>query len=264
MFILVLCAMGQNWGIDRISGSVCIGPMQQQRLRSDSIDANNRSELTRILRYKFHNFSLLERALTHRSYGTDNNDTLEFLGDSVLGFIVSDMLYRKNPASPEGELSLKKSKIVNNNEALNSVAQKTNLARFIRVGKSFQKSNKMASMRIQVNALEAIVGAIYLDGGMDCVKEFVYFHFQSLIEEQDNQILVKDHKSQLQEYLQGQKKSLPTYKLVRTEGPPHQPRFIVECKIEGFNESIWGEGNSIKLAEQVAAKNAYALILGND
>ena len=97
VFILVLCAMGQNWRINRISSSVCAEPMQQQQLRSDSIDVHNRSELTRILRYKFQNFSLLERALTHRSYGADNNDTLEFLGDSVLGFIVSDMLYGKIP-----------------------------------------------------------------------------------------------------------------------------------------------------------------------
>lgn len=234
--------------------------------RSPSLEKTNSArlaELHRILQYEFQTPELLERALTHRSKNEAyNNDTLEFLGDSVLGFVISDMLYRTYSSSPEGELTLRRSKIINNNNALRVVAENTRLMEFIQVGQSFPKSNVAACLRLQVDALEAIIGAIYLDGGLDSAKKFISSHFHQIIKNHEKN-LVKDYKTLLQESLQKEHQVYPEYHLVSTDGPPHLPSFVVECYIKVYDMRTTGEGQSVKAAEQSAAMKAYNEIVGN-
>ena len=262
MHLGVLCSLGQNFVFDPIN----LLNNKKNSPRSSSPEQTNSTKfakLCRILQYEFQTPELLERALTHRSKNEAyNNDTLEFLGDSVLGFVISDMLYRTYSSSPEGELTLRRSKIINNNDALRVVAQKTQLMDFIQVGHSFPKSNDAACLRLQVNALEAIIGAIYLDGGLKSVKKFISIHFHQVIKNHEKN-LVKDYKTLLQESLQKEHQVYPEYHLVSTEGPPHLPNFVVECCIEIYDMRTTGEGQSVKAAEQNAAMKAYNAIVEN-
>ncbi len=221
------------------------------------------NKLTNILGYSFKDPDLLERALTHRSVEGSHNETLEFLGDSVLSAIVSSYLYQRFTDLSEGELTVKRSRIVNNHSALCQVAERIAFDKFIRVDKSFVKSNRKAWRNLLANSVEALVGAIYIDGGYLAAGEFFERHFCPFLEELDIGAH-RNFKSLLQEYLQQRAQSIPQYAIVDVQGAEHAPVFTVSCHVDALDEPAQGTGMTVKEAEQVAAGKAYELLCGRD
>ena len=223
------------------------------------MNTNRINSLTEILGYSFNDPSLLQRALTHRSADGSHNETLEFLGDGILSAIVSSHLFESLPDASEGELTLKRIGIVNNHQALFSVAKHMNIGDFIVVDKGFVKSNKRAWQNLLANTVEALIGAVYLDGGMSAATEFFYRHFSSLLKDV-NVVAHTNFKSLLQEFLQSQSQSVPRYETVEVQGRDHEPVFTVQCHIEMLRQPISGTGQTVKEAQQVAAGRAYELL----
>ena len=215
--------------------------------------------ISEALGYRFKNDGLLKRALTHSSTEQPNNESLEFLGDTVLSTIISDYLYRNFPDATEGELTAWRSQVINNRKAIYSVATRIKLGDYINVGKSFPWDNHSAQRKLLSNTLEALIGAIYLDGGIKQARKFILRHFRPLLEEQ-SELQRINSKSRLQEYLQRRSKPLPQYTTVEVSGDKHLPRFTVSCSIKGHTESTTGTGGSIKEAEQNAAAKFYDLL----
>ena len=223
------------------------------------VKARDFDTLTTLLGYSFHDPNLLQRALTHRSVDEPHNETLEFLGDSVLSAIVANHLYHRFPDASEGELTVKRSKIVNNSNALFQVAEQIDFYKFIRVNKSFVKSNKKAWKNLLANTVEALIGAIYIDGGYAAATEFFLRHFSPLLEQLDESHY-KNFKSLLQEYLQGKSMSIPSYETIDSQGLDHTPVFTVSCSVDALQEPVYGKGMTVKEAEQQAAGRAYELL----
>ena len=223
------------------------------------MDTNRINSLTEILGYSFNDPSLLQRALTHRSAEGPHNETLEFLGDGILSAIVSSYLFKSNPDASEGELTLKRIGIVNNHQALFGVAEGMKIGDFIVVDKGFVKSNKRARQNLLANAVEALIGAVYLDGGMSAATEFFHRHFSSLLKDVSGAAHT-NFKSLLQEYLQSRSQSVPRYETIEVQGRDHEPVFTVQCHIEMLRHPISGTGQTVKEAQQVAAGRAYELL----
>lgn len=221
--------------------------------------------LQKKLNYNFKNISLLINAITHPSYANENGinifpdyERMEFLGDSVLGLIVADTLYKKKK-DPEGYLTRAKSHIVSS-PMLSKQAEALDLGSFLLLGKGEDKCKGREKESVLENAFEAVVGAIYLDGGLEKARKFVLEIFELLIDEySDTQVRKKDHKSYLQEYLQAQKLPTPAYNVIEETGPAHDKTFTVELSINGKAHSR-GFGRSKKHAEQDAANNLMKLI----
>ena len=223
------------------------------------MNAREFRELTRTLGYRFNDHNLLERALTHRSSSIIHNETLEFLGDSVLSIVVSDYLFRRHSEATEGELTLYRTSIVNNRNALCEVAERISFADHIIIDSSFSKSNKTAWRNLLANTLEAVIGAIYLDGGLEAANEFVLKHFVLQFSKQDKGVRV-DQKSRLQIFLQKRALSVPTYSITDVGGTDHCPFFTVACKVDLLESPVYGQGSTKKEAEHLAANRAYELL----
>ncbi len=204
---------------------------------------------------------LLELALTHRSYAFEkrphlqHNERLELLGDSVLGLIATDLLIKRYPDHSEGELSKARSAMVSEG-ALANLARDIELSQFVRLGKGEISSGGDQKPRLLAGAFEAIVGALYLDGGLTAAEKFVRGRLQQMLEGVEHPgRMILDYKTRLQELIQEKLKLLPKYIVVREEGPPHQKHFevqvFVDSRMMGF-----GEGRSKKEAEQAAACEA--------
>ncbi len=194
--------------------------------------------------------------MTHRSAGKVHNEAMEFLGDTVLNFITSHYLYSTNPDATVGELTLLRSGIVNNKTALCSIAENIGFAEFVSVDKSFPKNNHQSWYKLQSDVLEAIIGAIYLDGGMPAAIEFFNRHFNPYIEDLKLRAH-ENYKSKLQELTQRISHCVPGYKTVDIKGKDHAPQFTVSCCVSGLPSPVLGTGRTIKEAEQVAAAKAY-------
>ena len=214
------------------------------------------SELESLLGLRFRNRHLLQQALTHGSASEENFQTLEFLGDAVLNLVVSDLLYRCGDYSSEGELSSRRSAVVNNRHALCSISEEFRLIEFATLDRSFQLSNRSATRRLSADLLEAVIGAVYLDGGYDQAVKFVSTHFSNLLAEVRNQYS-KDSKSALQEYSHTEGIDLPEYIVVDVSGSSHEPIFTVECVIAGLDIPVRAQGRTVKEAEQKSAALAY-------
>lgn len=212
--------------------------------------------------YVFKQPALLQEALTHRSFGTPNNERLEFLGDSALNCAVSALLFNKFPGLPEGNLSRLRANLVNQ-YALFELASELGLGDLIRLGEGERKSGGHHRPSILANALEAVIGAIYLEGGFVQVENFVGNLYKPLLQNLDLETLGKDPKTMLQEYLQSRRIALPEYTIITTSGEAHRQKFKVECVIPKFNIRTIGEGTSRRRAEQEAAKQAYELVIQN-
>ncbi len=234
-------------------------PQQLNDRHFNIVKTQDFNTLTDILGYSFKDPNLLQRALTHRSVEALHNETLEFLGDSVLSIIVSDYLYHHFPDATEGELTIKRSRIVNNHRALIQVAEHMAFHEFIHVDKSFVKSNKKAWKNLLANCVEALIGAVYLDGGYAAAISFFKQHFFPVLEELELRSH-KNFKSLLQEHLQGQAMNFPKYDLIEVQGQDHTPVFTVSCQVDGLERPVQGTGMTIKEAEQVAAGRAYELL----
>lgn len=215
--------------------------------------------MCRRLGYKFSRPDLLERALTHRSYSQANNERLEFLGDSVLNFVVAAFLYEKYPEMPEGQLSRLRSSLVNQ-PTLADLALKLELGDCLLLGEGERKSAGARRPSILADAMEALLGAIYLDGGFLAAQKVLLALYAPQVERTDLHMLGKDAKTQLQEYLQGRKLPLPLYSVTAIRGEAHAQIFQVSCSVPALDVTTSGEGGSRRAAEQAAAAAAYRKI----
>lgn len=212
--------------------------------------------LCRHLGYEFRDPGLLARALTHRSFSADHNERLEFLGDSVLGCIIAKYLYSTYPQLTEGELSRLRSSLVRE-KTLALLAQRIDLGSRLKFGEGERKSGGSRRPSILADAMEAMFGAIMLDGGFAEAEKAVLALFVPYLAGADIQSLGKDAKTMLQEYLQGRRIPLPSYSIVEVQGESHAQLFRVECAIPSMSITTQGEGASRRSAEQQAAQAAY-------
>lgn len=211
--------------------------------------------------YRFTKPQLLKQALTHRSRSAANYERLEFLGDSILGFIVAEWLYYRFPELTEGKLSRMRAAIVRK-DTLAQVARSLELGQALILGEGELKSGGHERDSILADALEAIIGAIFLDGGLSPCKEFVLNVFGPDLDKLRPDTAYKDAKSRLQEYLQKQGLPVPDYLIVNVSGEPHCQVFEVECRIEGIQQTFSATGTSRRNAEQSAAKKAIFALSG--
>ena len=227
-------------------------------------------QFQQVIGYTFHSPVLLERALTHSSAANENvneaasdNEQLEFLGDSVLGFLISDLLFQRFSHLSEGELSKVRACLVSSAN-LFRIADHLQLGKYLLLGKGEEKSGGRKKPALLVNALEAVVAAVYLDGGITRAREFVAKRFDRDFDAiKDGRFDLKDFKSQLQEKLQGLHLQPAEYLVIQECGPDHKKHFSVELRLQG-KKLAEGHGDTKKSAEQEAAKLALDLSLEPD
>ncbi|MGI9130988.1 MAG: ribonuclease III [Candidatus Methylopumilus sp.] len=212
------------------------------------------------MHYTFHDPSLMIMALTHRSFSAQHNERLEFLGDSVLSFLIANELYKRFPRIDEGDLSRLRAQLVKES-SLSTIATSMGLGDFIRLGEGELKSAGWRRPSILADTFEAIIGALYLDGGIEPTHQFVLRFFETQLNEIDPKLIQKDPKTLLQELLQSKKTDLPIYTVISIEGEAHSQTFTIECHIKKSNIKTQGVGNSRRIAEQEAASKAYPLML---
>ena len=212
-------------------------------------------ELSKRLTYSFINGSLLTQALTHRSYNAVNNERLEFLGDGALNFIVANQLYQRFPKLAEGDLSRLRAQLVKE-VTLSELALNLELGELLKLGEGELKSAGWRRPSILADALEAVIGAAYLDGGFTAAETIVLALYTEKLDTIDPKVIDKDPKSLLQELLQSRKIAIPDYIVTHTEGEAHAQKFIVECTVLKLNIRTVGEGTSRRIAEQQAAQIA--------
>jgi ribonuclease-3 len=218
---------------------------------------------TERLDYAFRQPDLLRQALTHRSYGASNNERLEFVGDAVLNCVVALALYERFPQTPEGELSRARASLVNR-DTLARLARQLDLGAEIRLGEGEQKSGGADRTSIVADALEAVFGAVFLDGGFDAARALIDGIYADLLRGADPATLGKDPKTRLQEWLQARRLPVPEYAVAATSGEAHQQTFEVDCRIASLSIAARGSGASRRAAEQEAAAAAYALAVAGD
>jgi ribonuclease-3 len=207
-------------------------------------------ELERLLRYRFRDSGLLTRALTHASHGAEHNERLEFLGDAVFGLAVAESLYHARPEAEEGTLTRLRARLVSS-RALAAAARRLGLERFLRVGGGFPSPAAVEAPL--ADALEALVGAVFLDGGWDEARRLVHRLLGPELASADPGAEVRDPKTRLQEWAQARRLAPPVYDVLAREGPPHAPRFVVRCSVGPDLPAQSGEGRSRREAEQRAA-----------
>jgi ribonuclease-3 len=215
--------------------------------------------------HRFRDLGLLEHALTHRSRahedasgGVIDNESLEFLGDAVLGFVVADLLFARFPTHTEGYKSKVKASVVSA-AALSRLAEEIDLGRYVLLGRGEEKTGGRHKQAILADCFEAVIAAVYLDGGIEAAREFIVARIEPLIvqagERVADAVFTSDWKSALQEWLQAGGRGLPSYRVAATEGPDHRKQFKVELLVGG-EVLARGEGRSKKEAEQLAARDA--------
>lgn len=207
----------------------------------------------------FAELTRLKLALTHRSFGSENNERLEFLGDSILNFIIARDLYERFPEAREGRLSRLRAKMVKR-ETLAEIAREFNLGDYLIMGSGELKSGGFNRNSILSDALEAIIGAIYLETDFNGVSKLVLSWFDSRLSELSLESSQKDAKTLLQETMQARGANLPEYNIVKIEGKSHNQTFYVECSIEVLTETVQGKGGTRRTAEQHAAEAALKLL----
>jgi len=213
---------------------------------------NKLAALERKLDYSFSNQELVTLALTHRSKGSKNYERLEFLGDSILGFVVADFLYAKFPLLAEGKLSRMRSSLVRK-ETLATVARDLDLSEHLILGEGELKSGGFNRDSILSDTVESLIGAIYLDSNFASANDFIYRNFALQFNSISEQTTFKDAKSQLQEAMQKGGLSLPSYDIVEIAGDDHQQIFTLECRVAEVAISAQATAKSRRLAEQQAA-----------
>ncbi|MDI1268443.1 MAG: ribonuclease III [Polaromonas sp.] len=211
------------------------------------------------LEHEFSNPRLLQQALTHRSFSADHNERVEFLGDSVLNLAVAGLLYERLSELPEGDLSRVRANLVKQ-DTLHKLAVQLGLPLLIRLGEGEAKSGGQKRPSILADALEAVIGAVFLDAGFDKADRLVRRLFQDVEINPTMQAIGKDPKTELQEWLQGRKMNLPIYRVVGTLGAAHKQTFDVECEISEFGRAERGIGGSRRAGEQAAAAAMLAYV----
>lgn len=216
----------------------------------------------RQLGYSFNELRYLKQALTHRSVSAENNQRLEFLGDSILSFVIAHALYTKFPDEDEGKLSRLRAHLVKG-DTLAEVAQEMGLGDVLILGPGELRTGGFRRSSTLADALEAIFAAIYLDGGIDAAQGVILKLFDTRLKDISAHQNLKDSKTQLQEYLQAQKYPLPKYDLLAVSGEEHEQEFQILCQVEGVQYRAQGQGGSRRKAEQEAAQLLLDYLLKN-
>ncbi len=222
--------------------------------------ANTLAKLSQHIGYTFTTEQWLQTAITHRSVPGENNERLEFLGDAVLGAIISDALFHRFPQATEGQLSRLRSSLVRK-ESLANIAHTLHIGDFLQLGGGELKSGGKRRDSILADGIEAIIGAIYLDSGLPECKQCILTWFATSLDELKlDPEQLKDPKSRLQEYVQAKRQALPIYQIESVTGEPHLRQFSVRCFLQKQGLSAVGSGSSRRHAEQVAAAAVLALL----
>ena len=225
---------------------------------------NDLTPLSRTIAYAFQQPQLLELAMTHRSFnGAENNERLEFLGDSILNFVIGEALFQKFPQAREGQLSRLRASLVKG-VTLTKVANQLALGPYLRLGPGELKSGGARRESILGDAVESIIGAVYIDGGMEQAKALILSWFESRLQVISLQDTSKDNKTLLQETLQASKLGLPVYEIVDVTGKSHAQQFIVDCRVDELDLSARAEGQSRRQAEQIAAGKILTELEGSE
>ena len=219
----------------------------------------NNEKFSRMIGYTFKDETLLDLALTHRSAATGNNERLEFLGDSILSLVISTRLYSQFTMSDEGVLSRLRASLVKG-ETLSKLAKDIGLGDYIQLGSGELKSGGFRRASILADAFEAVIGAIYLDGGIEAASTFILSQFEKRLVEIDPNEVNKDPKTRLQEYLQARNQPLPIYTVELIEGKSHDQTFTVNGEVEVIKQVIKGKGKSRRFAEQQVAEKILDIL----
>ncbi len=217
--------------------------------------------LERRLGHRFASPELARQALTHRSFGALHNERLEFLGDSLLNCTVATLLYERFPRLPEGDLSRLRAALVNQ-ASLSKLAHDLELGERLRLGEGELKSGGFRRPSILADALEALLGAIFLDAGFEAARNVVQGLLAERLERAEGSPVDKDPKTELQEHLQGRRLALPRYAVMKTAGEAHEQTFTVECRVDDLGLVASGQGASRRVAEQAAAQGVLAQLEG--
>lgn len=212
-------------------------------------------KLQKSIGYKFKNINLLKHALTHRSASMHHNERLEFLGDSILSFIIAKKIYNYFPNINEGKMSRIRAALVRGN-TLAEIAYEFSLGKYLKLGLGEKKSGGFKRESILANAIEAIISSIFIDSDIYITEKIILTWYQDRFKKISSHETQKDPKTKLQEYLQSKHILLPIYHITQIYGESHNQIFIITCKIKGFKKSFFGFGSSRRKAEQDAAKNA--------
>ena len=219
--------------------------------------------LQRRIGHRFGDAGLLARALTHRSFGADHNERLEFLGDAVLSLVISGLLFERFAGSDEGDLTRVRAHLVRE-ESLHRVALQLGLPDVVRLGEGEARGGGAQRASILADALEALIGATHLDGGFEAARTVVTGLFGEVINTTDLTSWTKDAKTELQEWLQARRLPVPTYRISATRGQAHAQTFDVECSVPALNLTESGEGRSRRAAEQEAARRMLDSLKASD
>ncbi|MDR0379073.1 MAG: ribonuclease III [Candidatus Accumulibacter sp.] len=215
--------------------------------------------LEQAIGYRFADASLLRMALTHRSHSSPHNERLEFLGDSILDAVIARQLYERFPQISEGDMSRLRASLVRQ-DSLHRLALVLSLGDHLRLGEGELKSGGASRPSILADALEAVFGAVWLDGGFDNADQVITHLYEDRLAAIVPEKPVKDAKTDLQEYLQGRRLPLPKYVLSRTDGEAHAQLFTIVCEIDSLQVRSEGQGSSRRAAEQAAAKKALEVL----
>jgi ribonuclease-3 len=221
------------------------------------VSVNDLDDLQSRLGYRFKDLRHLESALTHRSMGSSHNERLEFLGDSIVNFVVAEALFRRYPEAQEGKLTRMRASLVRG-QSLSQLARRLQLGETIRLGSGERKSGGRRRDSILADAMEAVIGAIFLDSGMAACQSCITTWFESELASVNPNQVDKDPKTALQEWLQREKKELPVYRVLEVLGPAHQQTFRVQVQVDGLDQYPLGTGASRREAEQAAAADALS------
>lgn len=244
------------------SATTLVSEPRKEKIQGSRSQTSENLAVTRLCKkisYNFSDASLLIEAITHRSKHSLNNERLEFLGDSVLGYVISSELFQRFPEAREGQLTRGRAALVKG-ETLAELALEMELGDHLLLGPGELKSGGHRRKSILADAMEAIIGAIYLDGGLEAAKQHIIRVYSTKLENLSLDDVGKDPKTQLQEYLQARKHPLPDYEVIATSGSDHDQIFKVSCNISVIPESITGTGRSRRKAEQDAAARVLKLL----
>ncbi|MGQ3892813.1 ribonuclease III [Legionella sp. CNM-4043-24] len=219
--------------------------------------------LCRRLAYEFNNPAFLKQALTHCSAGADNNERFEFLGDSILSFVIANALFERFPDEHEGKLSRLRSFLVKG-DMLADIALELQLGDYLYLGQGELRSGGFRRASILADALEAVIAAVFLDGGIQASQDLILRLYATRLNDESLQNNLKDDKTRLQEFLQASKKPLPGYTLTNVEGDEHNQVFYIDCAVPGLSIITHGRGSSRRKAEQEAARQMYLRLRSGD
>jgi ribonuclease-3 len=225
-------------------------------VKSTDTSSESLTRLEKRLGYSFNDRALLNQALTHKSHSRPNNERLEFLGDAILGYVIADVLFSDHHKLGEDSLTLLRAELVRR-ETLAALAREMGLGEFLRLGQGERKSGGRERASILADAVEAIIGAVSLDGGLDASRSVILeLYRERLTDVRDARVRArKDAKTRLQELLQARSLALPVYSVVTADGSEHERRFTVSCQVDDLHLTTTGSGRSRRAAEKTAAEN---------